>query len=73
MTDDPVVCLPNQSGTFDVVDLGQLIDGLAEGRDLDDAASGAAIDTVDPADPEAIARVRRLNETGDAAAYWNLR
>lgn len=70
MTGDEVhVLVPGPHGSLDVCVLSQLVESLDEGLRLDDAAAGAAIDMIEPTS-EALAKVRALNQTGDAAAYW---
>lgn len=73
MTELQVVLLPDQAigdGSDVVVcDFGQLMEHLLDDQSLADAIENSAIDSGKPT-PELFAKVRALNETGDAAAYW---
>jgi hypothetical protein len=56
-----------------VCDLGQFLESLTDGEPLDVAMEAGAIDTIRTDDPNLLAKiekVRALNETGDANAYW---
>lgn len=70
-SNDVHVLIPDGSGWLSVCVLDQLLSEIIDGRDLDEAADNSAIDSIRP-DAEAIAKVRKLNEGGDAAAYWGL-
>lgn len=66
------VVVPDRFGAL-VVAIGDLVDRLTDDDEsLDDALGNAAIDSLDKRHPvEHLARIRQLNETGDATAYWN--
>jgi len=72
-----VVILPDDLGDLAVCDWEALIEGLSEGGALDDAIVNATIDTLTVRSATNVddlrgwvARVRQLNQTGDAGAYW---
>jgi hypothetical protein len=63
--------VPDRFG-LSVVDVEQLLTYLADGQPLEEAIINSAFDTVDTDEiVEAVGRLRTLNETGDAAAYWD--
>lgn len=65
------VLLPDEYG-LRVCDLGQLVGRLAEGATLEEAMDTAGIDSfaLEGEARDHAQRVRLLNETGDANAYW---
>ena len=74
MNDDKVVIVPGRWG-LRVCDLGQLIVGLLDEEPWEDVVDSAAIDDMDrgkfdEAFGAHVARIRALNDTGDAEAYW---
>jgi hypothetical protein len=64
------VLVPDEFGGLVVCPLHQVVEAFMEDKTLAFVLEECSIDMV-PATPVAVARVRRLNETGDAAAYWN--
>jgi hypothetical protein len=68
-TESVTIIVPADYGLA-VCDLGTLVVALADGHTLDEAVESAAIDELEPGDREHIARIRTLNQTGDATAYW---
>lgn len=71
-SNDVHVLIPDGSGWLSVCVLDQLLSEIIDGRDLDEAADNSAIDSIEPDNAQAIAKVRKLNNDGDAAAYWGL-
>ncbi len=71
---DVFVIVPDPSGYgFSVVAVGDLYDRLGNGEEsLDECIANTAIDTVDPTNGEHLERIRKLNETGNADAYWRM-
>lgn len=77
----PNAIIPDRLG-LTVVDVAALLSYLTEGQNLEDAIQNAGFDTI-MVSPRATAeqwravvedafdRVCKLNETGDAAAYWD--
>jgi hypothetical protein len=74
--------IPDNVFGLSVVDVEELLRYLAEGESLEEAITNASFDSVEispRATPEqrwnviedAVTRLRALNETGDAAAYWD--
>lgn len=67
------VVIPDSLG-LTVVVADDLLGYLAEGYDLEEAITNAGMDTMYDLDHVAdhMDRIRRLNATGDARAYWDL-
>jgi hypothetical protein len=73
------VLVPNQWGGLDVCDLTMLIEAIEDEdtEDLDAALEHSSFDMIDVREgrimqDDAIEKVRTLNETDDAAAYWGM-
>lgn len=76
---DVHVLVPNRFGGLDVCDLSMLLDSIMDDdtEDLDAALENASFDMIDVREnrimqPDALAKVRTLNETGDVGAYWGI-
>lgn len=71
MTELQVVLLPDKWGEVAVCDFEQLVSYLVDDESLEEAIENSAIDSGPPT-PEFLAKVRALNETGNARAYWGI-
>lgn len=69
--DEVMALVPDEFGSLAVCSVADLYRKLDEVDSLDAALDDCSIDMV-AANAEQVARVRALNTTGDAAAYWNL-
>lgn len=75
---DPAILVPDEHGLdCTVVGLWDLANALANqdedgGMDLHKALEDTGFDTIDPKDPDAIAKVAEYNRTGDINKYWGL-
>lgn len=67
------VLVPDQLRGVSVCSVGKLVEGAYDAVSLDDLISNAAIDSASPPDEilNRVDKVRKLNATGDAEAYWD--